>query len=107
MFYANCQSAPKEYQYSSHSFASDILRSIAGTKYTNWKYEKEVRLIKPSFGSLKFCPSSVVSITFGLRMEERDKVTLNKLLSTPEWSHLIWFQAEKQLDKFGLNFKKI
>lgn len=98
---------PEEYQNSPRSIAADILSSISGIKYTNWKYEKEVRLVKPSYGALKFCPSAVVSIAFGLRMAERDKATLKKLLSTPEWSHLLWFQAEKQPDKFGLDFKKI
>ncbi|MEC8325583.1 MAG: DUF2971 domain-containing protein [Pseudomonadota bacterium] len=107
-YYSNAPAGlPIEYQNSPHSIAADILSSISGTKYTNWKYEKEVRLLRPSHGALKFCPSAVVSIAFGLRMPERDKVTLKKLLSTPEWSHLLWFQAEKQPDKFGLDFKKI
>ncbi|STO56732.1 DUF2971 domain-containing protein [Grimontia hollisae] len=92
---------------SSYSIASDILSSSIGIKYTNWSYEKEVRLVKTKFGAYKFHPSSVVSIAFGLRMSEGNKATLRKLLSGPEWSHVLWFQAQKMPDKFGLEFLKI
>lgn len=106
-YYAANPDVQPEYRNSSSSIAADILSSIFGTKYTNWKYEKEVRLIRHSFGALKFCPTAVVSIALGLRMEERDKKTLRQLLSSPEWEHLLWFQAEKRPDKFGLDFKEI
>ena len=99
--------ADRTLQNSAHAIAGDILSSIIGIKYTNWEYEKEVRLIRFRFGALKFCPSTVVSIAFGLRMEERDKITIKKLLSGSEWQHLLWFQAKKQPDKFGLEFKEI
>ena len=92
---------------SAMAIAGDILSSVIGTKYTNWEYEEEIRLVTHKYGALKFCPSTVVSIAFGLRMEERDKVTLKKLLSGSEWQHLRWFQAEKLPDKFGLGFKKL
>jgi len=92
---------------SAHSISGDILSSVTGIKYTNWEYEREVRLMKPNFGVMRFSPSAVVSIAFGLRMEDRDKQTLSKLLSGQEWEHLLWFQAEKLPDKFGLQFKKI
>lgn len=92
---------------SADAIAGDILSSVVGVKYTHWGYEREVRLIKMKFGAYKFEASSVVSIAFGLRMEERDKMTLRKLLSGSEWSHLSWYNAQKLPDKFGLEFVKI
>jgi hypothetical protein len=92
---------------SAHSISGDILSSVTGIKYTNWEYEREIRLMKPNFGAMSFSESAVVSIAFGLRMPERDKQTLRKLLSGAEWAHVLWFQAEKLPDKFGLHFKKI
>ena len=91
-------------RYKVKSIASDLLDSVIGTKYTNWKYEKETRLIRPKYGALKFSPKAVVSIAFGLRMTNRDKLTLKKLLEGNEWSHVKWFQAEKAEDKFALEF---
>ena len=87
--------------------ATDILETIIGTKYSNWSYEKERRLIQPTFGAIKFEPKSINSIAFGLRMTERDKVTLKALLKGPEWSHVKWFQSEKADEKFALEFNQI
>ncbi|HHX8336017.1 TPA: DUF2971 domain-containing protein [Vibrio diabolicus] len=105
-FEANPPEDPR-FQNSAESIAGDILSSAIGVKYTNWQYEKEVRLVKMNSGAYKFNPSSVVSIAFGLRMSERDKLTLRKLLSAPEWAHLCWYQAQKLPDKLGLQFVKI
>ncbi len=81
--------------------------SIIGTKYTNWKYERERRLVLSQSTAFPFSADSVVSIAFGLRMSDRDKETLKQLLSTPEWKHLKWYQAEKSKEKFALDFPLI
>ena len=86
---------------------SDILYSIIGTKYSNWTYEKETRLVRHSHGPLAFTPKAINSIAFGLRMSERDKATLNALLSGGDWSHVKWYQAEKSKDRFALEFQQI
>ena len=88
------------------SIVGDILSSILGIKFTNWKYEKEVRLVRPNFGTINFDASAVNSIAFGLRMSDKDKKTLIKLLNGHEWDHIQWYQAEKATDKFGLVFKR-
>lgn len=89
------------------SIAGDILLSILTTKYTSWKYERERRLIVRDFGARKFEPLAVNSIALGLRMEERDKRTLQTLLSGQEWSHLKWFQSTKSPIKYSLDFIRI
>jgi hypothetical protein len=89
------------------SIAGDIFYSVLGTKYSHWKYEKERRLIFQKSQAIEFPEKAVNSITFGLRMAERDKLTLRKLLSGKEWKHVKWFQAEKSKTKYGLVFKKI
>ncbi|WP_142392837.1 DUF2971 domain-containing protein [Klebsiella pneumoniae] len=89
------------------NIAGDILLSILTTKYTSWKYERERRLIVQNFGARKFEPLAVNSIALGLRMNERDKKTLQTLLSGPEWSHLKWFQSTKSSTKYSLDFIRI
>ena len=89
------------------SLDSEAMYSIIGTKYTSWKYERERRLIMASSNTYSFTPESVVSIALGLRMPKRDKDTLMQLLSTPQWSHLKWYQAEKVKGKFALDFVQI
>lgn len=90
-----------------NSVAGDILHSILGTKYSNWKYEKERRLLRYKSGVFEFSPKSINSIAFGLRMSERNKITLIKLLSSSDWRHVKWFQAEKSKTKYALVFRRI
>jgi len=85
----------------------DIMYSIVGTKYTNWKYEKETRLIRNDYGAIKFSPKAINSIAFGLRMSERDKKTLYQLFKGNQWSHVKWYQAEKVPSKYALEFKEL
>jgi hypothetical protein len=88
-------------------FDKEAFYSIIGTKYTYWKYERESRLVLVQSKSFPFSADSVVSIAFGLRMSDRDKETLKKLLSSPEWKHLKWYQAEKTKGKFALDFPAV
>lgn len=97
----------KQYNGSAENIATAILETIIGTKYTNWSYEKERRLIQPKYGAIKFQPKAIVSIAFGLRMTTRDKKTLKSLLKENEWNHIKWFQAEKSDKKYALEFKQV
>lgn len=87
--------------------AGDILYSMIGTKYTSWKYERERRLVFAESVAHKFEPEAVNSITFGLRMTERDKQTLRTLLSGAEWDHVKWFQSIKSETKYSLDFNRV
>ena len=89
------------------SIAGDIFCSVLGTKYSSWKYEKERRLIIQKSQAIKFPEKAVNSIAFGLRMAERDRLTLRKLLSGSEWKHVKWYQAVKSKTKYALEFQKI
>lgn len=90
-----------------NNIAGDIFYSVLGTKYSSWKYEKERRLIFQKSQAIKFTEKSVNSIAFGLRMTERDKLTLRKLMSGHEWRHIRWFQAVKSKTKYALEFQEI
>lgn len=89
------------------SVTGDILYSVLGTKYTSWKYERERRLVFTKSAAHQFEPETVNSITFGLRMAERDKQTLRTLLSGAEWDHVKWFQSAKSPTKYSLDFKRL
>lgn len=89
------------------NIAGDIFHSVHGTKFTDWKYEKERRLVYYIHGAKKFEPDALTSITFGLRMPDRDKNTLRRILSGNEWSHIKWFQAKKSKTKYLLDLERL
>ncbi|EPW4543326.1 DUF2971 domain-containing protein [Vibrio vulnificus] len=88
------------------TFDSDIFTKIIGTKYTSWKYEKETRLVLIKSSPLKFLPTDVSSICFGLRMPQKDQNTLVTLLSGSDWKHLEWYQAVKSPGRLTLDFER-
>lgn len=87
--------------------SDQFLKSALTTKYTGWKYEKEVRLISTKIETLKFQPQSINSITFGLKMEDKNKSHLRTLLKGNEWSHVKWFETVKAKERYALNFNLI
>jgi hypothetical protein len=89
------------------NLADEFLKSALATKYTGWKYEKEVRLISTKIETLDFHPESINSITFGLRMKENDRNSLRNLLSGCEWEHLKWFDTNIAEDRYALNFNPL
>lgn len=91
----------------SNVIIQSIVRKIIQTKYTNWRYEREVRLTSYEYGAFAFSPKAVNSIAFGLKTSDRDKKTLRKLVSGPDWCHVKWYQAHKSVQKFGLDFLRI
>lgn len=89
------------------SIAGDIFNSVLGTKYSSWRYERERRLVFVRSEAIKFFPKAINSVAFGLRMADRDKQTIKRLLSGSEWDHIKWFQAVKSKTKYALEFVKI
>lgn len=91
----------------STNLLEEFIKRALATKYTGWKYEKEVRLISTKIEILNFRPESINSITFGLKMESHNKQTLKELLSSEEWSHVKWYETNKAQDRYALSFNLI
>jgi hypothetical protein len=86
------------------SLSDEFLKRAIATKYAGWKYEKEVRLVTTKIEFLDFSPKSINSITFGLRMPEKDKETLKRLFIGKEWEHLKLFETSRSEGRYALNF---
>jgi len=51
------------------------------TKAKDWEYEKEWRVIYDEGGKEQPLPGDISSIIFGLKMSERHKATIRKILA--------------------------
>lgn len=85
----------------------DIIFSILRTKYTSWKYERELRLIREEVTPFTFNPNAINSITFGLKMDSEDKKQIIGLINTPKWRHMKIYQSYLSDIKFELIFKPL
>lgn len=79
-----------------------LAKATIGNKYTDWAYEKEVRLVSKSNGPIKYDPRAIKSITFGLRMSESDKRTIMNICDRDDKRHINFKQAIKQESSYGL-----
>jgi hypothetical protein len=58
-------------------------------KRTAWSYEQEVRYLRiHGAGAVEFEPDALTDIVFGVNMPERDRNTVLRLLSQPQWQHV-------------------
>ncbi|MGF1756668.1 DUF2971 domain-containing protein [Photobacterium sagamiensis] len=76
-----------------------LFKTAFTKKHKNWEYEQEVRLLCDDNGVMKFNPSALESVTFGMRISEQDKETVLTLLTLEKWSHVKVYQAKaKELE---------
>ncbi|WP_404361313.1 DUF2971 domain-containing protein [Methylotuvimicrobium sp. KM1] len=78
------------------------------TKFTDWSYEKEWRIIDHDTGpGLREYPSEFLkSVTFGLRMEEEQKALIKKWLE--KRGHFVQlYQAAQGKDRFEVTFVEV
>ncbi|HDY7526506.1 TPA: DUF2971 domain-containing protein [Vibrio vulnificus] len=79
-----------------------LAKATIGNKYTDWAYEKEVRLVSKINGPIKYDPRAIKSITFGLRMSESDKRTIMNICDCDNKRHINFKQAIRQESSYGL-----
>lgn len=88
--------------YTSHS-PIDLAYLAIFKKYTDWKYENEVRLLKMSNGKHPINPKSVKSIIFGMDTSDED---INKVIDSIEnnqYDHVALYKAARKPGLFGID----
>lgn len=55
---------------------------VLGTKYLEWKYEKEYRLISRCQGLHNLYPSAIVGVIFGARMSEKRRLEIKEKIQS-------------------------
>jgi DUF2971 family protein len=82
-----------------------VLENLLLKKSRQWKYEQEIRLIKPkSCSVVPFAPKALKAIYFGMRVEDAFVKYFDKLLIPDKYGH-VEFYTTKQKDRlFDLDF---
>lgn len=88
-----------------NSFWVPLLTIGLVAKSEAWEYEKEVRIIRGKPGKVKFSPSELRVVIFGLNMNKKRRKTIRKLLSGNEWSHVQFKKVIRENDGFKLRVK--
>ena len=79
--------------------------TVVKTKYSEWKYEQEWRLLG-DYGTHPFTDDCLKGVIFGCKMRSHDKQTIRNLLR--HWkSPLQLYEARKKTDEFGLKLVQL
>ncbi len=88
-----------------------IFEAIAGrllcSKYSFWRYEREVRLISQGIEKKAISPKAITSVTIGLKATKEVKEELYVALESDDWRHVKLLEAEKKAEAYALQFKEI
>lgn len=86
--------------------AIELAKIIFTSKSPNWKYEKEVRIIRQKPGLLKIEKDFIKEIYFGLATPNEDIALIQEITSHYK-EKVQLFRAVRGSNDFGIGFKKI
>jgi hypothetical protein len=83
--------------------------SILTTKSEDWKYEKEIRVVKPSASKNKFGfkKDALREVIFGCKTEPAKIQEIKDLAKKCGFDHVIFSQAITNSDEYKLNFRTV
>ena len=92
-------------KYPSFSYIKEqeqIITRGVGTKAFDWRYEKEVRVIKDRPGPYVFKEECLVEVLLGCRSSQDDRIRMTKLLSTTVYREVELKQAKVSGTTFSI-----
>lgn len=97
----------QENQITSEKVKDAFLKALVATKFSNWKYEYETRMVSYNSGVHNFSPDCISQVILGFKISEEHKDRLLSILSLDEWSHVKVYSTQKLKDKYGLELTEI
>lgn len=89
-----------------------LAKLLVETKSTDWKYEDEIRIMKPDTDiyspmdhqDFLINKEAIVEISFGCQVKDEEKKDFALLAKDNGWNDLIFMQSKKKGWEFGLEF---
>jgi len=75
------------------------------TKAAEWKYEEEVRIIRPKPGLDSFKKECLTQVILGCRVSDENKRKMEQILSEPAYEHVVLKHAKVSESAFVLNLE--
>jgi len=91
---------------SHYYFITELLKRVLTAKSPPWRYEREVRIIRPTAGPFKIDKSFIRQICFGLQASDEDIGKFRYIVDKYE-SQVGLYKAIRGKKDFGIEFKEI
>ena len=104
----NYQDAYPKIDISEEGKYNEYVNTLMSTKYSEWSYEEEIRIMKKSNKAYSFEPSALVSVTFGCKVEDAVIEEVKHVVKTnPNLKHVKFYKAVIDETDFKLNILEI
>ena len=77
------------------------------TKSNHWKYEKEIRVFKPTFGNFPFSKDCLTEIIFGCKADPLEIAALKQIVDNAKYPNLKFSQVKLKENKFDIEIINI
>lgn len=82
--------------------------TLMSTKYSEWSYEEEIRIMKDSNKAYSFEPSALISVTFGCKVEDAVIEEVKHVVEANlNLKHVKFYKAVMDDTDFKLNISQI
>ena len=85
----------------------NVFNNTFGHKYTDWSYEKEIRVVRQEQGNIKIKKEAIVEIIFGIDCDDKVIESIKNLCKSNNYNHILLQKARIQEFEFAINFSKI
>lgn len=104
----NYQDAYPKIDISEESKYKEYVYALMSTKYSEWSYEEEIRIMKDSNKAYSFKPSALVSVIFGCKVDDAVIEEVKHVVeANPNLKHVKFYKAVMDDTDFKLNILEI
>jgi hypothetical protein len=85
----------------------EIVTSCIKTKFSDWKYEQELRILKSPSGFYKFKKEALSKVILGCKISDSNKNDILRWIKDYKYKGVLLYQAEMSKTRYALEIKKI
>lgn len=82
---------------------SDIVQKMIKTKYSDWSYEKELRIFKQAKGVYTFKKQALVEVIFGCATPQKEIDRIKQIGAINGYTHMTYKKTQKRTTNYGLD----
>ncbi|KAF0129146.1 MAG: hypothetical protein FD155_2635 [Bacteroidetes bacterium] len=101
---------PKDNKYPHFDYLTQrdqLVNKAMLTKSIHWKYEDEIRVLKPNFGNHPFAKECLKEIIFGCHADPNEIRTIRQIVTNAKYPDLKLKQVKLKENEYGIEFIEI
>lgn len=103
---------PARLDHRGHDASRQIMMTLTKTKYVDWKYEQEYRILvgfdhSENYPYIPIDARVIEEVVLGMKCDWKTEMLVKELLRNPEFSHVVLKKARIHPDRFSLIYDSV